>query len=343
MEDNEHRPDKPPESPDHGLKPMLFAGLRLGLICASIAVFVAVIYMTPALARRTSLGDYTVSLGFLVVAPACASAVASLLADPKGKRSASWHLLLVPSCLWFIIMAAGVLFFKEGILCVFMATPLWLGFSVLGSLFIHTMHKNYYDRTRLKASLFAGVAALATLAGPDPWSTSEDYIQKQSIIIDATPEQIWPHLESMKNISEDEGRWTFTQNILQVPRPVSAVLIGEGTGAIRYATWGENIRFEEHIIYYNRNEAMEWAFVFPDDSLQNHTDRHIDPDGRHLKIARGGYRLEPLHDGRTRLTLHTAYQLDTQMNAYPALWSRLMLGDLQANILEIVKARAESD
>jgi hypothetical protein len=60
-----------------------------------------------------------------------------------------------------------------------------------------------------------------------------------------------------------------------------------------------------------------------------------------LKIAHGGYTLEPLGEGRVRVTLSTTYRMRSRLDWYLALWGERMLGDVEANVLAIIKARAE--
>ena len=87
---------------------------------------------------------------------------------------------------------------------------------------------------------------------------------------------------------------------------------------------------------------LEWSFSFPDDSVRRQTDRHISPDGAHLHIAFGAYRLSPLLGGRTRVELQTRYALRTPVNGYSAWWGDLLLGGIQENVLAIVQQRAEA-
>jgi hypothetical protein len=75
--------------------------------------------------------------------------------------------------------------------------------------------------------------------------------------------------------------------------------------------------------------------------LQHHTDEHIAPDGPLLKIDTGDYRLTPLPDGTTRLTLRTNYVAMTHVN-FARWWGELLLGDIQDNVLAVVKQRAEA-
>ena len=52
--------------------------------------------------------------------------------------------------------------------------------------------------------------------------------------------------------------------------------------------------------------------------------------------------LQPLANGRTRVTLHTDYRIRTPLNAYAAVWGELFLGDLEDNLLALIAQRAES-
>jgi hypothetical protein len=88
-------------------------------------------------------------------------------------------------------------------------------------------------------------------------------------------------------------------------------------------------------------KAIAWDFVFPDDSVQAYTDRHIAPDGPLLKIAKGGYRVEPLDDDSVRLTLHTTYRMRSRLGWYLDAWGELLLGDVEDNVLAIIKQRVE--
>ncbi|MEL1251617.1 hypothetical protein [Aurantiacibacter gilvus] len=60
-----------------------------------------------------------------------------------------------------------------------------------------------------------------------------------------------------------------------------------------------------------------------------------------MRIETGGYELERLPDGRHLLRLHTTYAAQTHFNGYAALWGELFLGDIQANVLEVIRQRAE--
>lgn len=58
-------------------------------------------------------------------------------------------------------------------------------------------------------------------------------------------------------------------------------------------------------------------------------------------MTTGGYDTQPLAPDLTRITLHTRYAVRTPVNAYAALWGEMFLGDLENNLLAVIKGRAE--
>lgn len=70
------------------------------------------------------------------------------------------------------------------------------------------------------------------------------------------------------------------------------------------------------------------------------TDRHLLPNTKHFTVMSGGYDLQPLAGGRTRVTLHTTYRASTHVNGYARFWGELFLGDLENNLLATIKQRA---
>jgi hypothetical protein len=65
------------------------------------------------------------------------------------------------------------------------------------------------------------------------------------------------------------------------------------------------------------------------------------PDSRYFRVTTGGYRMEPMGGGRTRVTIHTRYWMQTPVNAYSRLWGEVFLGDIEANLLALIRQRAE--
>jgi hypothetical protein len=66
----------------------------------------------------------------------------------------------------------------------------------------------------------------------------------RSVIVHASPSEIWPYAVSNAHIGNNEGRWTFSQSVLGLPRPRATVLDRPGVGGVRTAYWSEGIDFQ---------------------------------------------------------------------------------------------------
>ena len=149
-------------------------------------------------------------------------------------------------------------------------------------------------------------------------------------------------MRGIPDVHPGEGGWNVTQDVLGVPRPIGARLIGEGIGADRHALWQHNIRFRERITRWQPGRALAWRFLFDDMRGWGYTDRHLLPDSSYFRVDTGGYTVTPIGPGLVRLTLHTSYRVRTPVNLYARLWGELFLGDLEDNLLALLKKRAET-
>ena len=234
----------------------------------------------------------------------------------------------------------------EGLICVAMILPIWIIAGLGGCLTALLSRSWMVDESEARTRTYAvGLAVLpfvliyAETAAPPEWETRE---VKRSVIVEASPSQIWPQLVSIPDIAPGEGLANPTQDWLGVPRPSSARLVERNGRFIREAQWGDRVRFEEIVTDLSPHNSIGWNFAFPDGSVQAHTDRHINPDGDLLKIETGRYDLARRKDGRTTVTLTTSYRMRTRLGWYLGWWGELLLGDVQENVLHIVRARSEA-
>lgn len=329
--------DQPPPVPPQRSNPTWVA-LRLILVFIS-ALLVSLAFYLIAETTSKDAASSIIGVSILLVLPYSLGAVLYLALDPRGQKPKLTT--SIPIALVLVILASSAVFFQEGIICIAMLTPLWWLFSWFGALTVKALHNRYRARTKLHSTILIILPFLVLGIDSSTHAPTTHESVERSIIINAAPQDIWPHLLKMDDIRDQEGRWNITQNLLQVHRPRAAIVVGEGLNAKRLAAWGDDITFEEHISHWEENNALRWNFVFPNDSVHKYTDRHISPDGAHLKIKEGGYILQPISQNQTRLTLDTQYTMSTPVNAYGALWGELILGDIQTNILHIVKHRTE--
>jgi hypothetical protein len=322
----------PAKTPDRRLTKRVLSGFALALAVAFSA------YLLFSLSKAGSA--WFASLWFLALLPALLCALICHIGDPDQNRSAGFY-GLVPLVLVGIVDAGSVLFLHEGAICLIMLSPIWVVSGWVGAFLLRSQRKSAMNRKTLQSSflIIPLIAGLVEAQIPRP---HEQVLLTRSILVHATPGEIWPYAVSNRSISTDEGRWTITHNIIGLPRPRATVMKGAGVGAVRTAYWGDHINFEERITQWAPGQRLGWTFSFSNDSLQDYTDKHISPDGEFLKIDSGDYTICPISSDTTQLTLNTRYIAMTHINLYAKLWGEFLLGDTEDNILTIIKNRSEA-
>ncbi|MBO9518016.1 MAG: SRPBCC family protein [Porphyrobacter sp.] len=283
-----------------------------------------------------------VSISFALIQPAAISAFVCYVADPLAGRRRRFY-LLVPLWLFIGMIVIAAFLLQEGAVCIAMLAPVWLISGLLGAHLAFRLRKR--DQVD-EAAVFLSPAILALplvlmpieAALPVPEAT---YSVRREIIIDASADLVWPLMEGIPDVHEDEGRWNVTQDLLGVPRPLSARLSGKGPGSIRFASWEHDVAFREIVTQWLPGRKIHWRFDFDGSEGWEFTDRHLRPDSTYLQVLDGGYTLSPLPNGKHLLTLETRYIARTPFNSYASLWGELFLGDLEMNLLEMIRARAE--
>ncbi len=279
------------------------------------------------------------SIWFLALLPAVLCALICYIGDPDRTRSAGFY-WLVPVVLCVIVCLASIFILHEGAICLAMVSPIWLASGWVGAFLMRSQRNR---RGRALESSFLIIPLVAAIVEAQIPVPHEPVTLTRSVVIKAAPEDIWRYAVSSRDIGPDEGRWTITHNIIGMPRPRESTVDGAGVGTVRTARWGDHINFEERIVDWQPGRKLGWAFNFTNSSVQDYTDRHISPDGVFLKIDSGDYVLRPISPDMTELTLTTRYVAKTHVNPYAKLWGELMMGDIQDNVLTIIKDRAEGD
>lgn len=320
-------------------KPLMWIGLRLALRIGFLLLLALGVYAWSHMVG-VETGPWAIGWAVIVVLPYAIGALTQLFiyVPDTARKMPAW---VSPLAVIAIVLVLGAFILREGVICIVMLTPVWMIAALFGSLSVTNLHDVFKERHRSSAFVLVLLPFAAVFLDASAPPVVERFTVSRSVVISASANQIWPYLLKLEGLAPHDGVWNITQNLLGVPRPSSAVVVGEGIGSVRQARWGENIRFEERVTDWRLDKRLAWNFAFPDDSVSRYTDPHIRPDGRNLKIESGSYALTPLPGGTTRLTLETRYLARTPVNLYAAMWGELALGDIQTNILAIVKDRAE--
>lgn len=281
-----------------------------------------------------------VGVAFLFVQPAALCAFVCYVADPLATRSRAFY-AQVPAVLVLGAIGLGGYLFQEGVICCLMLAPIWYGMGFLATRIL-------YNRRKRQEPYYNDVFSLGYLALPLVIAAIEPMIEPQwqsytvtrSAVIAAPPEKLWPLLRGIPDVRVGEGRSNITQDLIGVPRPLGARLLGDGVGAARQARWERGIAFAEVVDEWRPLRRIGWRFDFRGSTGWQFTDQHLRPDSAYFHVTRGGYRLDPVDAGHCRVTVSTTYAIRTHANTYAALWGEFLLGDLEDNLLALIAGRA---
>lgn len=327
---------KPAAPPPQASAPRL-AALLLAAFALALAIAFSVYVLLCGL-RPGSIGFG--SFWFLSLLPAVLCALICYIGDPNQTRSLAFY-WLVPIVLVMIVVFFSAIVLHEGVICLIMLSPIWIASGWVGAFLLRWQRRRAVGRNTLNSSflIIPLVAGVIEAQVPAP---HDQVLLTRSIVVHATPTEIWPYTVANRTIGPSEGRWTITHNIIGLPRPTATTIDRAGVGAVRTAYWGDHINFEEHITQWIPGRKLGWKFHFSNASLQDYTDKHISPDGQFLKVDNGDYTLRQLSADTTLVTLNTRYIAMTHVNPYARLWGEFLLGDTANNILAIVKDRSEA-
>ena len=276
------------------------------------------------------------SLSYVFILPAVIGMVhvyiRSRAAMPSYVASVFEPMLPALLCLVF-----SVLVHWEGTICLAMAFPVILLLAGLGGIIMRIVLS-----TRSKHLIFAAFTVL-----PLPLSFAEQTIplpQEKQIVsntihIKAPAHRVWQKIVRVEKITEPQPSIFFS---LGFPRPVEAILSGDGVGQTRLATFERGLQFVETVTVWRENQKLAFTIkADPKATPITTLDEHVRVGGEFFDVLSGVYEIEYAGDGVT-LRLYSEHRISTHFNFYARLWSRFLMGEIQQNILKVIKHRAEA-
>jgi hypothetical protein len=229
---------------------------------------------------------------------------------------------VIPFATALMILATVLAVGMEGMICVVMMAPVFAAMALLGgalALIVRTVRRRWLRSTALFVVLL-----LPYVAGP--------------------VEQRIPQAQSrrvvMNRVRPEEYRTSFIHRI-GFPRPIEATLSHEGVGGVRQASFERGVMFRETVTDWQPLRRL--SFTIAVDSIPTRTlDQHVTVGGEYFDVLDGTYEIVPLASGEVELRLSSTHRLSTHFNPYAALWTDLVMRQIQRNILHVVRARAEA-
>ena len=228
----------------------------------------------------------------------------------------------------------------EGAICLIMAAPIAFFLAFLGALVGYAIQSRPWlseqSATLLLALVFLMPALMAAESAnePDPMVRAVH----TEVVIDAAPEQVWPHVIAFPPLPEPDD-WFFRTGIAY---PQRAEIFGRGIGAERHCIFSTGT-FVEPIDVWEppsllRFRVSEQPEPMREWSLYSIHPAHLD---NYLQSRQGEFRLERLPNGGTRLVGTTWYTNRMWPAPYWNIWSDYIIHRIHERVLTHIKRLTE--
>jgi hypothetical protein len=283
------------------------------------------------------------SLAFIFGVPIALGFITVWFGDPE-RRGLWLRCIFLPWVSGIMYLFSVLALYWEGLICIVLWSPVVLVLSSVGGLLAGLL--NFLIKsTRNRNYCVAIVALLPFIAAPLEHlrqSSAEVRTVNTQIKIHANSRQVWNQIKSVPLIAESEQSFSFP-HLLGFPRPLEAKLVGEGIGAVRYATFERDVLFVEKIDEWDEPRRLSFSIHADTGHISSKVfDEHVIVGGKYFDVLRGTYWIEPVGSGDVILHLSSNQRLSTRFNFYSHFWTEYLMADLQNYILHIIKRRCES-
>lgn len=281
------------------------------------------------------------SISFLFCLPTIVGALTVYFSSVEKVQKFAYRFFVpwIPILIFFVLTLALA---WEGWACWIMVLPLFLIAASIGGLIggyfkLRKKDNKVYISVLTLFPLF--IAPVEQMVGAIP-GTYEAYTY---IDINSTADKIWDNVTRVKEIPVQQDKGWLTKS-LGFPRPVKAELNYLGVGAYREAIFTNGLVFHETVTDYEDKKKMVFTIKANPHEIPSTTmDEHVVIGGNYFDVLNGTYELEKLGDNTYRLHLYSHFKLTTTFNFYASWWAKWIMKDIQNNILQVEKQRAENE
>lgn len=273
------------------------------------------------------------TVGFIAAPFVHGAAIAFTIARTKSSGSLGiLGAVLVSSILltWLLILTAG-----EGAFCIFTAAPIWLAFSVIGMF----LGKAFAGTAR-GVPMILGVLPLALVTAYKlDTSVVEPPMHRIETVMEihAGADAIWPLLFNLDGLGEPDT-WYFRAGVA-CPMGTSTEA---GTRLCRLTT-GDMV---EKITLSQENRELRWKVIHTPDAMKEMNPFHVAQPthvAEAFRVLEGGFRLQSLPNGKTRLTGWTTYRSALAPDVYWDFWNRMIVRGVQHRMMSEIARQAHTE
>jgi hypothetical protein len=229
--------------------------------------------------------------------------------------------------LWtfLVSLALAAIVMGEGVVCLVIASPLLYVFLLTGILLGRLWFRS--GDSKLRLTIFP-LLALLTL-GESLYHSEKQAVVTDQILINATPDKVWPHVLAFSEIPDPPDYWIFR---IGLPYPTQTTNGGNFVGADRQCMFSDGIVIKERVAELIPQQKLTF------DIIEQPT--HPEAYG-HITLHRGRFVLQDNRDGTTTLFGSSWYKLHVRPRWYFDLWTRDMTRAVHLRVMNHVKRLSE--
>ncbi len=280
--------------------------------------------------------------GLFLGIPFLTGFIASWFLNAKAIRSAL-ATIAVSALTPFLIGVALLSLGREGLVCLIMAVPLAVPFSIAGGLVARSILQRRHQI--IAPPRYAACVAVLPLMlmmftehaiNPEPPILSVT----TSITIDAPVSAVWKNVVAFPPLAPPK-EWLFQAGIAY---PTSGQIVGSGPGAVRYCHFSTG-DFVEPITVWDENRLLAFDVSAQAPAMRELSPWKITPahvERNYMRSRHGQFRMVTLSDNQTLLEGTTWYQNYFWPQAYWREWSDAIVHRIHLRVLHHVKTQAEA-
>lgn len=318
---------------------------KIKILFITFCVPVAALFVFAKIFSFDLFRDFLSSMtfSFIFLTPFIAGILTVYLSSVK-KAEKILYRIFSPWVTVLIFFFLTLLFAMEGWACWLMALPVFLVSASLGGLVGGYLKVRKSKRTgQINISLFILLPFVISPIENMIKIIPGQYKAYTSIDVHAGADKIWSNITRVREIKKEQDKGYLTQ-FLGFPRPIKAELDYEGVGAYREAIFSGGLVFHEKVLSYEHQKKMNFSITAdPHDIPSTTMDEHIVIGGDYFDVLDGTYELQQLNDSTYRIHLYSHFKLSTTFNFYASWWAGWIMKDIQNNILQVIKQRAENE
>ncbi|MES2588865.1 MAG: hypothetical protein V4622_07790 [Bacteroidota bacterium] len=276
------------------------------------------------------------SLAFLIVAPTVLGFIPFFFRNDKFYNSI-WKAIFFPliSILIFLLIAVATRI--EDIFCLAIIGFPYVFISILVSIGLYFyLKKQDNGISKNTMSILLLPILVGSIEKEFPKKSSE-YIISENIIINSNLDSVYNNLLEVPDLSETSS--SGISNYLGIPRPKFSTYDYEFN--IRKGYFENGIVLYETVKYSKTNSKLVFNIDVDKSELAN------SPTLNHVLTSKGiefdnvTYKLSKIDSNKTKLTLSTKFNINSNLPFYGRYWSKLIITDFETNILRSLKAKIE--